>query len=91
MRVSPGFRSITFFHGSRRAPSIWTTAPSITELSMPVISRESFHPSPCPPNSLSMMEKVIAGSISSSAEPFSGYRERIAIVAGLGMERMNSS
>ncbi len=78
-------------HDSRRFPRMRTMMPSITDCSMSVSSRVNFAPSPWPPKLRSMIAKVIGGSISSTAEPFSGSMAITAMVVGFGIERMNSS
>ena len=65
--------------------------PSMTDCSMSVSSRGNLAPSPWPPKRRSMIEKVMAGSISRMADPFRGSMLMTARVVGLGMERMNSS
>jgi len=65
--------------------------PSITDCSMSVRSRDTLALSPLPPKRRSMMENVMAGSISRMADPFRGSMFMTARVVGFGMERMNSS
>ena len=80
MLPSLGLRSMTFDQASRRLPRILTMMPSMTESSMSVSSRLIFDASPGPPKSLSMIVKVIDGSISRIELPF----ERVHVDHGQG-------